>query len=164
MDLRKETLEARFPQTWEDVVAAEVGHVFVDEFEEGVRFLIMRGPVSLCAYVGIPPSHPLAGWDYDDLNVTCHGGLTYAGTGVHGDGETYWYGWDYTHSGDYSTYYDERPLSDFPRGRGEMKWTPAMVYSDSWEAVWDFKRAVKLAEKVARRGWQTAEREAESVA
>lgn len=146
----------RFPQTFEDVVNAEAGFAFLDEFEDGIRFVILRGPASLCAYVGVSPSHPLAGWDYDDLPISAHGDLTYAGTGVYGDGETYWYGWDYTHSGDYSTYYDERPLSGFPRDRNETKWTPAMVYDDSWEARWEFKRLVGLAEKIARRAWPEA--------
>lgn len=144
----------RFPQTFDDVKAAEVGHVFCDEFDEGVRFVILRGPGSLCAYVGIPSSHPLAGWEYDDLNIDCHGGLTYSGSSVHGDGSTYWYGWDYNHSGDRGTY--DRI---FPSSFEETEWTPAMVYENSWSALYEFKRAVRLAEKIARRGWQTTPKE-----
>lgn len=139
------TLE-RFPETWDDVASAEVGHVFCDEFDDGVRFIILRGPGSLCAYLGVSIAHPLAGWDYDDLPIGCHYGLTYAGTNVHGDGSTYWYGWDYDHSGDRGTY--DRLGSSW----GDTKaWTPAMVYDDSWEARWDFKKLVGLAEKILRR-------------
>lgn len=153
MDLRKNVLAERFPETFEDVAAAESGHVFCDEFDEGVRFIILRGPVSLCAYVGVPPSHPLAGKDYDDLPISAHGGLTYAGTGVHGDGETYWYGWDYAHSGDRSTY-DYITEGRRAMAERETAWTPAMVYADAWEAVYEFKKLVTLAEKIAREGWQ----------
>lgn len=139
-------LAERFPQTWEDVKNAEVGHAFVDEFDEGVRFIILRGPGSLCAYVGVSVDHPLAGWDYDDLPVSAHGGLTYSGINVHGDGSTYWYGWDYNHSGDKSAW-----DSPYTRDREEKEWTPAMVYSDAWEPRWEFKKLVRLVEKIQRR-------------
>lgn len=36
---------------------------------------------ALCGYVGVPPSHPLHGWDYstaEDRGIEVHGGLTYA--------------------------------------------------------------------------------------
>jgi len=146
------TLE-RFPQTFKDVKEAETGFAFLDEFEDGIRFAILRGPSALCAYLGISVAHPLAGWDYDNLPITAHGGLTYAGESVHGDGSTYWYGWDYAHSGDRSTYDYGEPLSAYREA--ETLWTPAMVYDDSWEARWDFKKLVQLAERIARRGWQT---------
>lgn len=152
-------LRERFPQTFEEVVSAEVGFTFLDEFEDGIRFAILRGPTAICAYLGISPSHPLAGWDYDDLPISAHGGLTYAGTKVHGDGETYWYGWDYSHSGDRSTY-DYITEARRAMGENETAWTPAMVYEDSWEARWEFKRLVGLAEKIARRAWRPEATEA----
>lgn len=31
-----------------------------------------------CGYVGVPPGHPWHGKDYGDLDVSVHGGLTYA--------------------------------------------------------------------------------------
>jgi hypothetical protein len=40
---------------------------------------IRRGPVgSLCGYVGVRAGHPWFGVPYDDIDCTCHGGLTYA--------------------------------------------------------------------------------------
>ena len=85
--------------TWKDVVAAEVGHIFIDEFDENVRFLVLRSRASLCAYLGVPVGHPLAGFSCELLPIHAHGGLTYAGAG---EGEMrpkdfYWYGWDYGH-------------------------------------------------------------------
>lgn len=150
MTVVRADIAERFPQTWDDVKAATAGDVFCDEFEDGVRFIIVRGPAALCAYLGIPTAHPLAGFEYDDLPVEAHGGLTYSGARVHGDGSTYWYGWDYAHSGDRSTY-DRIYATD----RDEAAWTPALVYADSWEAKWSFGKLVRLAERIARKGWQT---------
>ena len=57
----------------------EVGRIVFDKFEDGIRFIVMRGPASWCAYVGIPNDHPLAGFDYDSLaDINAHGGLTFA--------------------------------------------------------------------------------------
>lgn len=153
MNLAKTFIEERFTETWDDVRGAEVGHVFYDEFDEGVRLIILRGPNSLCAYLGVAAAHPLAGYDYDDLPISAHGGLTYAGTGVHGDGETYWYGWDYAHSGDRATY-DYITPGRAAMAESEHAWTPGEVYADAWTAMYEFKALVRLAEKIARQGWQ----------
>ena len=136
--------------SWADVVAAPVGHVFLDRHEDGVRFLIMRGPAALCAYVGVPESHPLAGQEYDNLPLDCHGGLTYSRAGAkHWPAGWYWYGWDYAHSGDYATYYDERPLAGFDHS-DEKKWTPRAVEADAWTALYEFNKLVRLAESIAK--------------
>ena len=45
----------------------------------GLPCLIVRGPAgALCGYVGVPEGHPAHGKDYDDVEVSCHGGLTFA--------------------------------------------------------------------------------------
>lgn len=45
----------------------------------GLPCLIVRGPSgSLCGYVGVPPTHPAYGKQYDDVSVEVHGGLTFA--------------------------------------------------------------------------------------
>lgn len=47
----------------------------------------------LCGYVGLPPGHKLHGVDYTGVNISVHGGLTYAR--AEGD---YWYlGFDCAH-------------------------------------------------------------------
>ena len=33
----------------------------------------------LCGYLGLPPCHPWSGLDYDDIDASVHGGLTWAG-------------------------------------------------------------------------------------
>lgn len=56
------------------------------------------------AYVEIPKTHPYYGKDYDECDISCHGGLTYSGNAhwqKEDDGKFY-LGWDYAHCGDYS--------------------------------------------------------------
>lgn len=133
------------PKTARAIDVKEVGRVVFDKFEDGVRFVIVRGPASWCAYAGIQKDHPLAGFGYDDLmGVNAHGGLTYAGNGVTGvpDGY-YWYGWDYAHAGDVSVY-DHK----YGKTPDEHDWTLDEVIEDSWSALYDIKKIATLAEKI----------------
>ena len=41
-----------------------------------------NGSGAWCGYVGVPEGHPAYGQDYDNVDVDCHGGLTY-GDGCH---------------------------------------------------------------------------------
>jgi hypothetical protein len=93
---------------WMEVVTAKTGTIFADWMEGDVRCLIIKGGACLCAYVGVPSRHRKAGFDYKDMPLDCHGGLTFAEKGgakglPHPDG-WYWYGWDYAHSGDALTF------------------------------------------------------------
>lgn len=83
------------------------------EFEHvGFPCLIVRTPSGhLCGYVALPPNHPDYKKDYDDINVDCHGGLTYgslcSGHICHiskpgAPDDVYWVGFDHAHSGDYT--------------------------------------------------------------
>jgi hypothetical protein len=79
----------------------------------GLPCLIVRGPSgALCGYVGVSSSHPAFEKDFSDVDVSCHGGLTFAdkcsGT-EHGichkveDGEddnVWWLGFDCYHGCD----------------------------------------------------------------
>jgi hypothetical protein len=69
----------------------------------GIECRARRGPVGAwCGYVGVRPGHPLHGQDYDDLDVTVHGGLTFAGPHVSGPPDVWWFGFDCAHAGDYA--------------------------------------------------------------
>ena len=128
--------------SWEDVVAAESGKILVDRFEDGFRFLVMRGPSTLCAYFGVSEDHPLAGKAYDDIPIECHGGLTFASGGRDNWPKGwYWYGWDYGHCDDYAIYDDT--LSGLRNGK---KWTVKAVVEDSWWTVHSFKKLARLVE------------------
>ncbi len=78
--------------------------------------LIVRNPAgALCGYVGVPPGHPWHGQDYDEMDVTVHGGLTFASScnenAPEGHGvchipapgrpdDVWWLGFDCAHGGD----------------------------------------------------------------
>src|SRR4051812_33030319 len=81
------------------------------EFEaHGFPCILHRGGAGAwCGYVGVDPTHPYHGRDYDSLDVSVHGGLTYAkecsGHVCHvpkpGEPENlWWFGFDCAHSGD----------------------------------------------------------------
>ena len=134
-------------KTFEEISKDKAGTLYHDEIEEGVRFIVIRGPSHLCAYVGIPTTHPLAGFNYDLIPITCHGGLTFGGEGddKYRPKGYFWYGWDYGHSGDYSFYYDKESWGCYAN---DKKWTVEEVVEDSWDAIYDFQRLVKLAEGI----------------
>ena len=78
-----------------------------------LRGLVLRGPFSLCAYLGVPQQHWLA--DIDDLEFPCHWGVTFrqAGDGALWPAGWFWFGWDYGHAGDFIDVPDEiRVLED----------------------------------------------------
>jgi hypothetical protein len=74
--------------------------------------LIVRNNLgNLCGYVGISKSHPMFEKDYDSIDVTCHGGLTYASKCYHNichvvseneDDNIWWLGFDCAHYNDLS--------------------------------------------------------------
>lgn len=81
----------------------------------GLACLIVRGPIgALCGYVGVPPGHEAFGRDYDSLDLSAHGGLTFAHGCSNGpeatsichlpeEGEpdgVWWLGFDCAHGGD----------------------------------------------------------------
>lgn len=64
----------------------------------GMNYQIVNGRFCPCAYVDVSNT-PLVGRHYDDINIACHGGLTYSGP-ADNDGKGYVIGWDYGHVGD----------------------------------------------------------------
>ncbi len=74
--------------------------------------MMLRGPGgSWCGYCGVPNTHPAYGKHYDNVDVSVHGGLTYAdkcnGQICHQaqpgmPEEVYWLGMDFAHCGDLS--------------------------------------------------------------
>ena len=121
-------------KTWEQLQEDEAGTVYIDETKDGLRFLVLRGVGSLCAYVGLPLGHSLAGHGYDDVNIDCHGGLTYSAKGNSEflPKDHWWYGWDYCH-------YMDASLLPFPSLSEGHKWLVKEVEEDSRGALSDFK-------------------------
>jgi len=130
--------------TFESLVDLKSGTILEDGHENGVRYLIMRGPNSLCCYLGVPKDHPLANRSYDDIPLDCHGGLTFS---EKGDGEIrpegwFWYGWDYGHAGDVS--FDDLKYTMI--SSDEHKWIVEDVKKEIWLVTHSFRKLMKLVE------------------
>ena len=69
-----------------------------DEFSGYPCRIVRTGLGHLCGYVGVPPDHPAFEEHYDEVDVECHGGLTYVGFSQ----RVWWLGFDCAHSGDIS--------------------------------------------------------------
>jgi hypothetical protein len=125
---------------YEDYLKLESGTVLVDNTIDDVRYIIMRGPCSLCAYVGIPKGHPLAGVNYDNLYnyqiPRVHGGLTFSdwGNDKYFPNGYWWIGWDYAHYGDMAFFdYGSYSYSEtFP-------WTVSEVEAEIKNVLPEFK-------------------------
>ncbi len=133
---------------WE-VLKIPEGEILEDDYEAGVRFIVMRGVVSLCAYIGIPEDHILAGLNCDQLPLDCHGGLTYASvTGnLYLPEGLYWYGWSYAHSGDANVHhYGANGKVRFAwQGLALREWTVDEVKAEAKEACWQFRGLIQLS-------------------
>ena len=68
-------------KSFDDCKSDPAGIVYADWEEGQFRCLVLRGPASLCAYVGVNKINPLYGKHYDDVNVSCHGGMTFSAEG-----------------------------------------------------------------------------------
>lgn len=71
---------------------------------------VLRGPAgALCGYVALPPGHPWLDGDYESIDCTVHGGLTYMHDNV--------VGFDCSHAGDVRpalmTYYEKASLGSW---------------------------------------------------
>ncbi len=128
-----------------------LGFIYEDVKKDGIRYLILRGPGSVNAYLGIPEKHPLAGFNYDDIELSVHGGLTYGQLGKlpYWPEGWFWYGWDYAHAGDLGFYelhyHTERQTHE------ETRWTPEMVHEEVMETIPQFIRLKQIAEQMAPR-------------
>lgn len=108
------------------------GTIYYDEIINGFRCLVMRGPFSLCAYVGVPEGHKLYGVDYYKPDIQCHGGLTFSDKGGDKRYPSGWwfFGWDYAHFGD-AVFYHYLSGIDF-------EWCVEHVIRDVAEVVKQF--------------------------
>jgi len=120
--------------SFEDLAKLESGTVLEDAVFEKVRYLIMRGPCSLTAYLGVPLGCAYAGQKYDDIPIEVHGGFTFAEYGKDGTSWSegyYWIGWDYAHAWDavfYNTIYSYR----------NIRYTLPMVRDDVLDIISQF--------------------------
>lgn len=101
-----------------------------------------------CGYTRVPPSHPLHGKDYTDVDVHVHGGLTFAKMEPcteHKDGQGYWFGFDCAHSGDAS--YDPDNLPEYQK-QFRAKY-PEFNHLDRDEHFWTEDEVVEETNRLA---------------
>lgn len=130
-----------------DLSSVAAGTILVDDYAYDVRYLVVRGPMALCAYVGVPVDHPLAFVDYSSLPLQCHGGLTFSGEGSTSlPSGWYWFGWDYGHPGD-------KPFYDlyFIGSMDLHEWRVDEVNAEAGTVAWRFRLLCDLAERISRR-------------
>lgn len=99
----------------------------------GIKFEILSLGTHPTAYFGIPVTHPLANRDYDTIPIDVHGGLTY-GRIREEDPDTFWYGWDYAHAGDYCGYLSSMIFS------GDTKYTTEQILTHVYSAIEQFSK------------------------
>ena len=121
--------------TFREIANDPVSTVYYDWQESGFRCLVLRGPAHVCAYIGVKESHPFYGKDYSDLNIDCHGGLTFASNGEDDSSWPsgwWWLGWDYGHYNDASLYNIKY------ESLTGIEWTPEMVKREFPEVIAQF--------------------------
>lgn len=126
--------------TWKELIDAEVGTVLQHGEHAGIEYYIVRGPISVVAYIRIPEGSAYLDEDYDEFDLHVHGGLTYKGTkwwkgDVEGSTGSLYFGWDYGHWRDACFYYDAQ--------RDGMQWTDDLVLTEVLEACEEFARFIE---------------------
>ena len=102
--------------------------VLQDKKYKGYRYIILSLGTHPTAYIEIPKSHHLCGWDCDDIDINVHGGLTYSDHNLMGiDSENWYIGWDYAHAGDYYGAYGFT--------RNDKKWTTKEIENECRRAI-----------------------------
>lgn len=131
---------------WQEVCDAPAGRIFKDWFENNnIRCLIMKGRLSLYAFIGVPKNHPLAGLHFIDVPLRINSNLCLMTNGLYQETlpkNYYWYGWHYESSCDESWFDDSYTLP-----KAEVR-TVKMVEENVREALIDFERLALLAEKI----------------
>lgn len=90
--------EAWPPGPWHDEPWDIV--TWVDE-ATGYECMLNRGYMGAwCGYVAVPREHPAYGKHYDGIDVSVHGGLTFAGANRYGKEGYYYLGFDCNHCQD----------------------------------------------------------------
>lgn len=88
--------------------------------KNGFNYWVLNFGTHPCCYVEIPKGHKYYNVHNDEINVNCHGGLTYSNSylkSVTGDEPTdrWFIGWDYAHYGDFCGYLIGSGLNNLER-------------------------------------------------
>ena len=102
-------------------------------FYNNYQYAIISYGTHPCCYIALEKGDKYYKVDYEKIDITCHGGLTYSRYGL-GDifSEEYRIiGWDYAHAGDYSiTYRVRRPVE-----RNGIKWSTEEMLKEVYNVI-----------------------------
>mgnify|MGYP003294415751 CR=1 FL=1 len=91
-----------------------------------------------CGYIGIPKNHKFYNVDYMELDISCHGGLTYSESYLYGqeDGDIWWIGFDCGHYVDKQDYESvKKYYSDNEEVMKNIAWVQENSLSQSFGQV-----------------------------
>ena len=105
---------------------------------KGYQFYILNLGTHPTAYVNIPANHPYYLKLYYDLDINCHGGLTYSKKYLNitdkNQIEGWFIGWDYAHWDDYIGYFiDDEVLSKY--ADKQKKWTTDEIIQECLDVI-----------------------------
>lgn len=93
--------------------AKRIREVLAHDVINGIEFYIINYGTHPCAYIHIPETHSLSGFNWTnelDNLITCHGGVTWFDSFLPNNINSTngkWLGWDYGHCTDYQVYSDK---------------------------------------------------------
>lgn len=104
---------------------------------KGYDFYVLSLGTHPTAYVKIPNGHPYFGKSYWNIDINCHGGLTYSENHLYIDKNTkiegWFIGWDYAHWGDYISFIgDDEILS---KNNAMKKWTTDEMIQECLDVI-----------------------------
>lgn len=111
---------------------AKKAEILATDVYKNFKYYVVSYGAYPCAYVDVSNTS-LANTDYHEIDIECHGGLTYSRDYLSAvdteksDGK--WYiGWDYAHCGDY-TFNPYRNISDIG-GEWQKRWTTGEIIAE----------------------------------
>lgn len=113
-------------------------NILDEGFFTGYHYCILSLGTHPCAYVEIPKDHKYYGKNYLDMNINCHGGLTFSSqNGLPPIIENgFWIGWDYNHFYDYNGLFVNQLMMDFSNRK---RWTTQEILDEVKSVIFQLK-------------------------
>ena len=104
---------------------------------KGFKFAIVSYGTHPCCYVFLPKEHKYYGKSYDEIDIDCHGGLTYSDNELIFNplvNDDWVIGWDYAHLNDYSGIYKNEFMREFDHSK-DKKWTTEELFEEVKQVI-----------------------------
>jgi len=110
-----------------DMANVDYGYV------NGIAYTIVDTVSHVCAFVGLPDTHPFSSMTGEMIPLEVHGGITFKSYNVKRFPypNLMWIGWDYAHFGDYTGYMSKLDIV----GSDDIKHTFEMVHVDVMDTI-----------------------------